>query len=220
MSTANFYKQNAKDYYVLDGRSYWKENEDGELEELECWEEGCQVDDCSEDEIEYIRERAGAFENKYACYGSWYVPQKEYESLGYGDWVLNICKKQDVFDLTPDCSIIVTTEIILRPGYYEAANLDWCISISDNHGCSFDGEYGPDDEDGLVRDALEYVAYCEETWNPGLVKMQEKNISKKVKEIFRKAQEEADGFCRDNCTGVYALAYRFSNGEAGYTKIN
>lgn len=218
MSAANFYKENARNYYVLDGRSYWRENEDGELEELEGWEEDCQVDDQTEDEIEFIRERSGAYANKYACYGRWYVPQNEYERRS-GDCLL-VCRKQEHIELSPYCGIGITTNIIFRPGYYEAGNLDWYISVSDDHGSSFDGEYDPDDVDELALDVLDYISWREEKWNAGLIKMQAKNIAKKVKDEFERAQEEADEFCRKNCTGVYGLAYRFSNGEAGYIKIN
>ena len=106
------------------------------------------------------------------------------------------------------------------PGYYEAGNLDWSIRVCDENGYNIDGEYDPEDEDALISDALDYVAWREETWNAGLIKMQAKNIAKKVRAEFERAQEEADSFCRNNCTDVYGLAYRCSNGEAGYIKIN
>lgn len=69
------------------------------------------------------------------------------------------------------------------------------------------------------RDALDYVSWRESYWNPGLIKMQAKNIAQKVRRAVEKAMEEAEDFCRQNCTGVYELAYMFSNGEAGYNKV-
>ena len=122
-------------------------------------------------------------------------------------------------NLSPACGMDITIEIQYNCGHYEAGCLDWSIFCCDENGCSFDGEYDRDDVDGLVVDALDYVNWRESYWNPGLIRMQSKNIEKKIRQAMAEAMKEAEDFCRQNCTGMYGLAYMFSNGEAGYTKI-
>lgn len=130
-----------------------------------------------------------------------------------------ILEKVEGLNLSPACGMDLTIEIQYNVGRYEAGCLDWSIYACDENGCSFDGEYAPEDVEGLVRDALDYVGWRESYWNPGLIKMQAKNIAQKVRRAVEKAMEEAEDFCRQNCTGVYELAYMFSNGEAGYNKV-
>lgn len=217
MSAPNFHKVNASKFYVLDGRTFY--NEDGE--QLEGWQEGCTTYDDTEDEIEAIRENAGANERKgwAGYYGSWHVPTKDYRPAPYGEGVKIICQNVALVELSPACNIEIKTEIHYRPGHYEARVLDWSIFASDENGSSFDGEYEPEDVDGLVVDALDFVDWRESYWNRGLIKMQARNIEKKIRQAMERARTLAEDFCRQNCTGVYELAYMFSNGEAGYNKV-
>lgn len=217
MSAPNFHRVNAANYYVLDGRSYWKDGE-----QIDAWEDGCEVEDGTRDEIETIRENAGAYNKKgwAGYYGAWHVPSQDWKSEGYGNGHTIVCKKIELLELTPDCSIEIRTEIHYRPGYYEAGTLDWAIFANDENGNSFSGEYAPEDVDGLVLDALDYIGWRESHWNAGIIKMQAKNIARKIEAAIERAQDGAEEFCRQHCTGVYGLAYLFSNGEAGYIKIS
>jgi len=211
MSCPNFFKTNAKNYYVIDARTYWKDDE-----QLDQYEEGCEVYDDTEEEIERIQENATSNGPKSGYYNRWLIPVTDKYR---GRDSVALLQKVQRLDLSPDCGMDITIEIQYNCGYYEAGCLDWSIYACDENGCSFDGEYAPDDVEGLVRDALDYVNWRESYWNPGLIKMQEKNIAQKVRRAVEKAMKEAEDFCRQNCTGVYDLAYMFSNGEAGYKKV-
>ena len=212
MSAPNFNKVNASKFYVLDCRTFWKDGE-----QLETYEEGCTVYDDTEDEIEYIQENATSAGPKSGYYNRWKCPGDSDKYRGRDS--VAILEKVEGLNLSPACGMDLTIEIQYNVGRYEAGCLDWSIYACDENGCSFDGEYAPEDVEGLVRDALDYVSWRESYWNPGLIKMQAKNIAQKVRRAVEKAMEEAEDFCRQNCTGVYELAYMFSNGEAGYNKV-
>lgn len=211
MSCPNFFKTNASKFYVLDCRTFWKDDE-----QLDQYEEGCEVYDDTEDEIECIQENAMSNGPKSGYYNRWQLPGADKYR---GRDSVALLQKIQKLDLSPACGMDITIEIQYNCGHYEAGCLDWSISACDENGCSFDGEYAPEDVEGLVRDALDYVSWRESYWNPGLIKMQAKNIAQKVRRAVEKAMEEAEDFCRQNCTGVYELAYMFSNGEAGYNKV-
>lgn len=212
MSAPNFFKTNASKFYVLDCRTFWKDDE-----QLESYEEGCTVYDDTEDEIEYIQENATSAGPKSGYYNRWKRPGDSDKYRGRDS--VAILEKVEGLNLSPACGMDLTIEIQYNVGRYQAGCLDWSIYACDENGCSFDGEYAPEDVEGLVRDALDYVSWRESYWNPGLIKMQAKNIAQKVRRAVEKAMEEAEDFCRQNCTGVYELAYMFSNGEAGYNKV-
>lgn len=214
MSTANFYKENARAYYVLDCRHYY--NEDGE--EIEEWEDGCTVYDDTDEEIDYIREHATRG-GKVGYYGRWIVPEKDWR-LAYGDSYRELFSKHSYIPLSPDCGLDLTIEIYYRPGYYEAGVLDWNVYVEDSEQRYFKAEIGDGDALDAMAEAWAYVSDREYTWNPGIVKMQARNITRKVQEAIEAAQQEADDFCKSWCTGVYGLAYRCSNGEAGYCKLS
>ena len=211
MGAPNFFKTNAKEYYVLDARTFWKDDE-----QLDHYEEGCEVYDDTEDEIEFIQEGAISNGSKNGYYNRWQLPD---ENKYRGRDSVALLQKVVNLPLSPCCGMDITIEIQYNCGRYVAGCLDWSVRACDENGCSFDGEYSPEDLDELVADALGYVDWREESWNRGIIKIQEKNITAKVREAMEAAYQEADDFCRQNCTGVYGLAYLFSNGEAGYHKI-
>lgn len=212
MSCPNFFKTNAENYYVLDCRTFYKDDE-----QLDQYEEGCEVYDDTEDEIECLQERAMSEGPKSGYYNRWRLPSDSDKYRGRDS--IALLQKVVGLNLSPACGMDITIEIQYNCGHYEAGCLDWSIFCCDENGCSFDGEYTRDDVDGLVVDALDYVSWRESYWNPGLIRMQSKNIEKKIRQAMEEAMKEAEDFCRQNCTGVYGLAYMFSNGEAGYRKI-
>ena len=187
MGTCNFHKSFAANYYVVDGRRYI----DSDGEEYDDWQEGCDVIDDTEYELEAIVENAkedGWIESEKKWHGDdydlchkWY---KKTLSLGHVD-----------FD--------IRMEISVCPGYYEACNLDWDLWIAgpgyyDFHLSDF---Y---DVEGLAEEMYEAFSEYEDEWNEGMIKMQKKNIIKKALDFIREVGLEADDFCRKNCTGKRA----------------
>lgn len=204
MSASNFHKEFASAYYVVDGRRYL--NSEGE--ELEQWEEECEVVDDTEYELESILE--------YAKSEGWTESDR---SVGRdGDY--GLCEKWEDEDLILGTTVFeIKTEIIVRLGYYEACNLDWDIRVR-VPGSGYDVRLSDFcNAEDIGDDIFDAFVWYEDVWNEGLKKMQKKNIIKKALDRIREVGLKADEFCRSNCTGVYAVSARFSNGETWYTKI-
>ena len=203
MSTCNFHKTFASNYFVVDGKRYF--NSEGE--ELDEWEEGCQVEDDTEWELESILECAKS--------EGW---EKSDRRVGRDDY--GLCEKWEKEDLILGTTRIeIQIQINVRVGYYEACNLDWDIRL-----CSPCGGYDVKLSDfdclqDLGEDIYDAFSWYEEEWNEGLKKMQKKNIIKKALDRIREVGFKADEFCRKNCTGEYAVSARFSNGETWYKKV-
>lgn len=197
MGTCNFSKRFAADYYVVDGRRYF--NSDGE--EIEKWEEGCEVFDDTDyvlDDIVEVAKSCGWESGDRDC----------------------LCKKWEDEDLVLGTTPFeILTKVEFLPGYYEAGNLDWDIRVR-IPGSWFDVNLS---DFYTIEDFADDVSYAfmdyEDGWNEGLKKMQLKNIVKKMLDKIREVGLKADEFCKSVCTGVYAVSARFSNGETWYTKI-
>lgn len=203
MSTGNFYKRHASAYFVVDGKRYF----DSEGEELENWEEGCEVVDDTEDLMDCILERA--------------IPEGWEKSEGWkGRDCYGLCEKWEDEDLILGTTTVeIKIEIEVNPGYYEACNLDWDIRLripGSYYDCHLSDYYSIED---LAEDLFNQFMDYEHDWNEGLKKMQKKNIVKKTLDRICEVGLKADEFCRRNCTGVYGVSARFSNGETWYTKI-
>lgn len=202
MSTGNFYKRHASAYFVVDGKRYF----DSEGEELENWEEGCEVVDDTEYELESILE--------YAKSEGWEKSEGWHGRDSYG-----LCEKWERETLLlGTVPFDFKIEIDVNLGYYEACNLDWDIRIYGPGCCDYRLSDFDSIED-LVDEIVDQFNYYEDVWNEGLKKMQKKNIIKKALDRIQEVGLKADEFCRKNCTGVYGISARFSNGETWYTKI-
>lgn len=203
MSTSNFFKRHASAYFVVDGKRYFN----SDWEELEQWEEGCRVVDDTEYELESILE--------YAKSEGWEKSEGWHGRDSYG-----LCEKWEDEDLILGTTTVeIKIEIDVNPGYYEACNLDWDIRLrvpGSGYDCHLSDFSSLDDLGGDIYDAF---MWYEDVWNDGLKKMQKKNIIKKALDRIREVGLKADEFCRKNCTGVYGISARFSNGETWYTKI-
>ena len=206
MGTCNFHKHFALNYYVVDGKRYY----DSDWNELDEWEEGCNV----QDDTEYLLENIvdGAIES------GWKLPSDK-SRIGYSDdWVL--CEKWEDKDLIVGTTPIeIQMQVICCPGYYEAANLDWDLRF---HIPGSGWDYNLSDFcsiEELADEIADAFMDYEDVWNEGLKKMQKKNIVKKALERIREVGLKVDDFCKQNCTGVYGVSARFSNGETWYTKI-
>lgn len=203
MSTSNFFKRHASAYFVVDGKRYY--NSEGE--ELEQWEEGCEVVDDTEDELECILE--------YAKSEGWEKSEGWHGRDSYG-----LCEKWEDEDLILGTTTVeIKIEIDVNPGYYEACNLDWDLRFripGSGFDCRLSDYYSVEDLADEIADA--FMDY-EDVWNEGLKKMQKKNIVKKALARIEEVGLKADEFCKRMCTGVYAVSARFSNGETWYTKI-
>lgn len=203
MGTSNFHKMFASSYFVVDGRRYV----DSDGEEYEEWRAGCDVIDDTEYMLDDILELAKS--------EGW---TKGDRRIGSDDYVL--CEKWEDEDLVLGTTPFeIRIEVIVRPGYYAACNLDWNIRIR-IPGSGYDVRLSDFDTQGdLGDDIYDAFMWYEDVWNEGLKKMQKKNIIEKALARIDEVGLKADEFCRRMCTGEYAVSARFSNGETWYTKI-
>lgn len=203
MGTCNFHKQLASAYFVVQDRRFF--NSEGE--EINEWEDGCEEEDFTEDLLDSILYQAEE--------DGW---EKSDRRVGRDDW--GLCEKWEHKDLILGTTTFeIKTEIIVRPGYYEACNLDWDIRVR-VPGSGFDVRVGDYDSiEDLAEDIFDAFMWYEDEWNEGIKKMQKKNIIKKALDRIREVGLNADKFCEEHCTGKYGIYAQFSNGETWYTQI-
>ena len=99
-------------------------------------------------------------------------------------------------------------------GYYEAANFDWFVNIKTYRKAEYyyetcDYDYNDLTADDVIRD----------DWydNAGLSKIHAAHIIRKIEAIIDDLKNEAELAFSMYCDEEMHLAYRFFNGEAGYT---
>ena len=215
MSTPNFHKVKARNYYVIgDETSYYDEEL---VKDVPCQKESEDYDMDIDFACELGKEKgftpldANDRSNYTRSMGSTAIMEKS-GWFAFG-------KKSDDMAFN---QFEFSQEIYVHSGYYSGMNYDWDINICDNFGGNFRlSEY--DDVDSLVEDIAD--AWQEEAsdtwyegWNAGMAKIQRKNLIKWVKKMIDKLSGEADDVCRDICEDVYVCGGIFSNGEAIYYK--
>jgi len=111
-------------------------------------------------------------------------------------------------------------KIIVRPGYYQDATLDWDFeAVGWNDRFSMN-DY--DDLEAIARDIFEDWDYCERgtDWNAGIKKMQEANIHKKINEALEGVISYLEGVCADLVgDNIFERGGLFSDGTCVYHKV-
>ena len=211
MSTPNFHKVHARNFYVLMPTTTTEDVETGE--EIEVAKDDIDFEDDLECACVHGREKGftPCDKNTYSDRmgrgvmekSAWYCFGKESSALPFNNFEF-------------------TQEISIHSGYYSGANYDWDISICANYGDSWKlSEY--ESVGDMIDDILDSWEYeAGDTfygWNAGLAKMQRKNIKKWLERMIDKLSDEADEVCKEVCEEEYYCAGIFSNGEAVYRKV-
>ena len=216
MGTCNFSKVNARRYYVVDDRIYYNQDE-------ECWQdepiEGAEVSYIDSSEIIDNLQQAALWRpdgKRFTC-----VEERETGWKHHRDEGTVILEYDGGRLLLPDGYFLdVVGKIILRPGYYEAATLDWDFNLS--CGCDFHVEMNDCEDLEDVYEAIldDWLNYYENDWNAGIKKMQAGNFRKKLEGaldgVVDKLEEICAGLVGPN---IYQCDGHFSNGEAIYSKV-
>ena len=111
-------------------------------------------------------------------------------------------------------------KIIVRPGYYEGATLDWDFEVNGSGSHWNMNEY--DDINDIADEIVEDWDYCERgtDWNAGIKAMQRKNIRRKIDEALGGLVDKLEEICADLVgDNIYQCAAVFSNGEAIYNRV-
>lgn len=201
MGTSNFFWQNAKHCYVIDAKDYY--DKDGEP--IDEYEDGCTEIDRTSDEIEYIQD--------LLIEDGW---DRENEFIR--DWDSTIIASRGEYkEIAKGLDLLwINREIIVRYGYYEAANLDWDVTMHNNW------EFRRSNYE-TIEDMAEDVAddlLSNSDWNEGLRKANRAMVVKRIAFILEGVCEECDNVCADMSTDAYRVAYTCSNGETGYVKVS
>lgn len=119
------------------------------------------------------------------------------------DWegFLSIGENKDFGDV--EIEVYVSARI--RSGYYEAATLDWDLEVI------------VDGNNVNIEDLRESFLYYTDM-NKGLAVIQSKNAESWAENIKDELIEIIESIFKQ-FSDEYSLAYRFSNGETGYSKI-
>lgn len=197
MSTPNFSKKNASKYFVVLQ----------DYEDVVCDDEGNETDETqmvTPDEWEYhdlINLLQDTFEQKKGKF-SFY---KSDESEGNRSYPGVIFGTLTGYKVICNQTIEVQINVIIRSGYYSAANLDWELNYVLN--CK--------DYDEIYDLVSDFPDECE---NKGLGKIHQKSVGKFLFDTTDELTELVE-----NIFGEYSESYAcvaiFSNGEAIYTKL-
>lgn len=202
MSTPNFKKQNAKNYYVVEREDSW----DYKMFEDDMPEMAKQIDVFKANNCRIEPMDDYDHDMSYPTH---------YNTLVWDDIV-----KSNV-------GATIKAQIGITSGYYQAANLDYNIIV---YCDATRDEFYLSDYDGNVEDMVEsMLGYYKknEDWQwecrsitAGLFKM---NKAKIVKAFVKKIEDIVEGceqLCKNACDEVYGCVGVFSNGEAIYEKCN
>lgn len=183
MSTPNFAKNNASNFYCVGL------DKDGD-------------DFYWDDVADNIRVTARQ-------YGFWKTDETDRDWYRQMNYVT-----ENVFEMGYGGETYHATALIgMRSGYYEGANIDYNIILSDSFGCGMDLEDG--DTHKLVEDFIEdKYRYEQFAVNKGLAMMHRKGLEKRLEKwldsIVGTCEEIAKSCCEDELV--------FSNGEACYER--
>lgn len=193
MGTCNFSKVNASRYYVVE-------------------DNGRDWDEIKEDLQESAKSREDG--NRFRAVDEMETAWRFHRDEGR---VILEYRGADVF-LAPDYCLNLHGKIILRPGYYAGATLDWDFEAV-GQGDSFKmNDY--DALDDLAGEIMEDWDYYVEDWNAGIKAMQRKNVRRKLDEALAGLVNDLEGICADLVgENIYIRGAVFSNGEAIYCKV-
>ena len=216
MSTPNFHKVHARNYYVIyDETTRYDEETDTDVP---CMRDSDDFDMVIDWACEYAKTEKG-YTPLNCTYPNSFVRSMDSSAiLEKAEWV-SFGKKSDY---KPFNQFEFKRQIFVHNGHYCGANYDWDIVLTMNCGESYRlSEY--DSVDDLIDDITdEWQEEASDTWyegwNNGLAVMQKKNVKKWLTKMFDKFSDEADDLCRNLCEGVYVCVGIFSNGEAVYEK--
>lgn len=192
MATRNFYVKNANDVYAF----------------------GMEAEDCFDydDSIDRIKE-AGV-----SRYGFEETSGNDGDRDFCGFYILNKdfgCRDFYNSELSVDINII----IIERSGYYQGANLDFELEVSNDYYDPYKlGDY--ESEDDLIDTmAEEFVEDCD-VYNKGLRKCFEKRYKAFLEDFIDEAIKYANNVLKNLCEEEYSLIGTASNGEGFYQKVS
>lgn len=195
MSAPNFYRINARNLYVVDNREYYDPIREEYLDE---WQDGCEIyyNECMEDDIREQARNSG------------------FTSKKSGSNPIRAIATQDFWLEVAGVQFCVEGCITINPGYYAGATLDWDLYSGEAGAALERSKYMPEYCESLADEVL-----WESDWNEGLKVANRGRVVARIRRELERVADILDNFCREACHGVYTLAYLFSNGEAGYTKI-
>ena len=128
----------------------------------------------------------------------------------------------DVF-LTSEYCMNLYGKIILRPGYYQDATLDWDFNIV---GCGDQWHMNDyDNIDDLANDILQdwiyYADYYFMKWNGGLTKIHTPRVRRKIAEAVASLAEELESICNDLTGGnAYGRGSIMGDGTCFYHRLD
>lgn len=114
----------------------------------------------------------------------------------------------------------VGVDIILRSGYYQDANIDLVVSISDDYGYLGDLSLSDLYDEGIndwVFDAMNYTGVYN---NEGMCRMQAPKAVNRVRNMAYSLLKEVEESIASVCDYKLTCAGRFSNGEAVYKEVS
>ena len=209
MSTPNFALKNASRYFVFGMPVYYTQEDinENELDQdlLDKYDEfGTEANYYADKENVAYELKNKGWHDIEECDGNRCYPMtlfaEKIKDIGFG------CTSVDVI-IKAGCTA----------GYYEAANFDWLVKIKvdgmiDGYNKSF--EYDPDE--------LEPYDVIRDNWydNKGLSKIHAARIVRKIEAIIDEMKNEAELAFSMYCDEEMYRANLFSNGEAGYNKID
>ena len=185
MSTCNFTKVNASRFYVLE--------------------------DCNDYTAEDIREAAQSRDDagRFSTRDDW-----EERSCCCRDRGLVVLEyDMPEFELSGGECLKVTGEIIIRPGYYAGATLDWNFRVR-LYAPDWVDDWNLADWDGV--DMMDEIAAVVSEIRGG---GGEEGAARDVSEALVEAGGTLDGICADLCDERLSCVGVFSNGEAIYQRV-
>lgn len=196
MSTPNFALINASRYFVLCAPVYYtQENID------ECELDQNLLGEFDEDstELHYQATKKNvAYQLKAR---GWY----DIDERGYDrSYPTHLFMEKNVSIMCGANCVDIAIQAGCTAGYYEAANFDWFISVQT---CGYEYE------------EVAAVNVIDDDWfdNKGLSKIHAEHVVKKIKAIIDELKNEAELAFSMCCDEEMYCAYKFSNGEAGYS---
>ena len=209
MSTPNFALKNASRYFVFGTPVYYTQ-EDIDANELD------------KDLLDHFDEigtevNFEAGKENVACElkaKGWHDIEECDGDRGYPTTLFSEKTKTISFGST---SVDITVQAGCTSGYYEAANFDWFANIKTYRKVDYYYETCNYDYNDLTADDV-----IRDNWldNKGLSKIHAARIIRKIEAVIDDLKNEAELAFSMYCDEEMYRAYLFSNGEAGYGRID
>lgn len=220
MAAPNFYKRNASRYFCMGRNAYidqeaidangWEQDSLGEFDELQT-----QFDyDCAKDNLMDELKKAGYWEPTREGYNR---DRLAYETSYDSAFLAKTCIEFQY----AGANFYICINVRENSGYYSGSCLDYDITVS---GCNWEeGDFDLCDDytDDFYFDVDDIIDknVC---GNPGMTKLQAKNIIKKLYRTINEATDELELIfsrcCQDELYLDWCCNYGGFVGEAGYDK--